>query len=78
MVVGNVTVTPGVTLELSGTVIGGVNLEPSSRAFLRGTVNGDVTNQGGGLEVWGSVKGRIYRNGGTTVVHPNAIVKGES
>lgn len=74
MIVGNVRVTHDATLHLNGMVVGKLEVEPLSRVLLRGTVNGDVMNRGGHLEVWGKVSGHLIRESGVTIVHPNAAV----
>jgi hypothetical protein len=75
MVTGSATVESRVTLELGGTIGKTLRLLPGSTVYLRGTVH-DVVNDGGHLEVWGTIGGLLLENSGHTVVHRDAMVSG--
>ncbi len=57
---GNITVVSGGSLILHGTCLGSLTIESDASANVHGTVVGDVHNQGGQLEVHGSVEGNIF------------------
>jgi cytoskeletal protein CcmA (bactofilin family) len=56
---GNITVVTGGSLILHGTCLGNLVIERDALANIHGTVVGDVENQGGKLEVHGTVDGNI-------------------
>lgn len=43
---GDLTVNPGLTVELAATVIGDLHIEPGATVTLRGRVVGDIDNRG--------------------------------
>lgn len=68
MIVGTVTVAEDAILQLHGMVAGRLILLPRSAVIVRGTVDGDVVNGGGYLEILGVVTGQVVRQAGTTVI----------
>lgn len=76
MITGDVLVRSGAHLDLNGMCCASLRVEPTGSVDLRGTVAGDVTNDGGDLHVYGVVAGKLVEHGGSTVVHPGAIVGG--
>jgi len=75
MIVGNVTVTGAAEFVLRGMVRGTVTVLENSVVYLHGTVNGDVINNGGSLEVYGMIKGRLFRERGETFIDDNAMIQ---
>lgn len=77
MVAGDVTVLDGGHLILRGTCCKNLLIRPGGTVDLYGTVSGDVTNQGGFLEVHGIIRGKLNTiDGGDTYVDVNAQVNG--
>lgn len=74
MIIGATTIASGVRFELDGMVIGSLHLEEQSSVYLRGTVGGDVVNNGGYLLVRGVVDGRVIELGGKTDIDPRAVI----
>ena len=74
IIVGSTTVSENIKLRLHGDIIGDLWLREGSDVLLYGTVNGNIRNEGGHLEVFGIVKGKIKSLGGTTVIDPKAII----
>ena len=75
MIAGDATVQRGVTLELGGMITGNLNVEPGARAIIRGMVNGLIRNQGGYIEIFGTVGGVADLSpDGRIVFHPGASV----
>jgi autotransporter passenger strand-loop-strand repeat protein len=54
-------------------ISGNLTVEAGGQAFVHGTVAGTVINNGGRVEIEGSV-GQVIDNGGTTRVSANAQV----
>lgn len=77
MATRDVTVAANGVLYLHGTVCGNLNVEADGTAFVDGTVVGSVVNDGGHVEIRGSV-GRVVKQSGTTQVDPDAHVNGRS
>ena len=75
MIVGKTTVAEGIQLELNGMIVGNVVVEKNSAVYLCGEVVGNVVNEGGRLEVFGIVKGKVLRKDGDTFVDSKAIVR---
>lgn len=71
---GQVTVKENKTLVLHGMIVGSLYLEDRSDVKVHGTVSKDIINQGGNLEIFGTVNGRIFNNSGTIFIDPNAKV----
>ena len=76
MITGSATVSEGALLELTGTVVGNLNIEPGSTVYLHGMVNRDVFNRGGMLTVFGVIQGRLVREAGETEIHSESIIRG--
>jgi cytoskeletal protein CcmA (bactofilin family) len=76
MFVGMTTVSSGVTLILHGTVTKDLIVEEDSKVMLHGMVIGDVVNNGGHLEVFGMITGKLIRNRGKSIVDPKAVIEG--
>ena len=53
---------------------GSLILLPRSAAFVHGTVDGDIVNRGGYLEIFGTVTGQVMRQAGTTAIDTMAEV----
>jgi cytoskeletal protein CcmA (bactofilin family) len=77
MITGHVVVASGGHLVLRGTCCAGMRIEPGGVVQLDGTVDGDVLNAGGELEVRGAINGRLHAQAGTTVVHTDAVIDGQ-
>jgi hypothetical protein len=72
VIVGTLTVGSGGYANIIG-VVHGLVIEPGGKAILRGVCMGDATNQGGDLEVRGTVKGVLHGRS-TTRVMPQAKI----
>lgn len=75
MIVGKTTVAEGIQLDLHGMIVGNLIVGKSSTVHIFGTIVGDAVNDGGRLEVYGVVNGKIFRNAGDTSVDTRAIVR---
>lgn len=75
MIVGKATVSENTLLELNGMVVGNLVLEKASTVYLYGMVVGDVVNEGGHLEVFGTVNGKVVRKNGKTLIDSKAVVR---
>lgn len=73
MVTGSILVTGGI-LHLHGMCLKNVIVRSGGTAKLHGMVSGDAINEGGSLEVLGTVNGAVRTVNGTTVVSPSAVV----
>jgi len=76
IILGSVIVPAGRLFHVCGAVSGSVHLEARARVFLYGYVGGDVVNNGGCLELYGVVNGRVIRQAGTTRIDRQALVYG--
>jgi cytoskeletal protein CcmA (bactofilin family) len=74
MITGGVSVKRGGRFYLNGMVVGGLTVEEGGHAEVRGMVNGDATNVGGTLEVYGMVRGAVRGPSASTFVDSNAVV----
>jgi hypothetical protein len=54
-------------------ICGDIHLEPGASAAVRGMVLGSVMN-GGDLDVWAMIKGKVEDAGGRSTLHPGAVV----
>ncbi|MDG4755248.1 hypothetical protein O7630_30345 [Micromonospora sp. WMMD718] len=76
MAVKAVTVLEGGDLRLHGMACEGLAVAAGGRAVIYGTVDGDVVNDGGYVEIHGVVNGHLREGAGAkTVIAPGAIVK---
>ena len=75
MIVGKTTVSECTQLELNGMVVGNLVLKKASTVYLYGMVVGDVINEGGRLEVFGTVNGIVVRKNGETLIDTRAIIR---
>ena len=75
MIVGSTTVSRNSILQLHGMIIGDLILEENSTVYLHGMVNGNIINNGGYLEVFGIVNGKIIRESGKTIIDSNAGIR---
>jgi cytoskeletal protein CcmA (bactofilin family) len=67
----------GVKLVLYGMITGDLVVEAKARAIIHGMVNGVVYNDGGRIEIFGSVDAVVDRSAeAVTIVDPAAHVKG--
>lgn len=74
LVTGSVTVPSGICLLLYGGISGDLIVEQTAEATVHGTVGGSLINNGGEVQVFGTV-GRILDGTGRTRVEPNAVIK---
>lgn len=74
MAKGNVTVVNGGILHLHGMCLKNLYVKSGGAAIVYGMVNGDVANDGGVLEVHGTVQGAVNTIQGQTTISPKAIV----
>lgn len=77
MIIGTVTVKPGVHFDILGMVNGKLILEENSNVSISGMVNGDVYNNGN-LQVYGMINGQIYTQKGVTQIAPKTVIKEHS
>lgn len=63
-------------VRLTGVHRGTVTVVAGASLVLAGTVSGDVINDGGDVEVYGSIDGRLVYEGGTTYVDSGAAIDG--
>lgn len=75
MIVGKTIVSGSVSMIINGMINGDLILESGSYAYVHGIVNGDIVNNGGNLEIFGTVNGKVIRKDGQTTVDTNAIVR---
>lgn len=73
MITGNAIVTDGVLLELHGIVGKDLIVKEGGKAVVKGTVEGNVINHGGVVDIYGNVAGNVN---GQANIDVNAIVKG--
>lgn len=78
VVLGNVTVRSGCTLDLDGVCWGNLDVDAGGSASVSGFVKGTVTNSGGRIDVSGVIWGKLRELAGTTDVEPGAIVRRRS
>ena len=76
MVTVAATVEPGCTLRLHGMVTGDLTVKPGGTAYVHGMVNGAVINEGGNVEVHGTVDRVVDTGTTTTFIHPDSRVRG--
>lgn len=73
-VTGNILVTTGGVLHLHGICFKNVIVRHGGTAKLYGKVSGDAINEGGSLEVQGTVNGAVRTVNGITIVSSTAVV----
>ncbi len=78
MIVGNVTVQNGVVFDLHGMLIGDLIAKMKSCIYIRGTLNGDIYNHEGSIDIYGIVNGAIIYDSGNITIDPKAVIKGKS
>jgi hypothetical protein len=77
MVTENIYVHDGGSLRLYGTCIKYLFIEKGGKVYLYGTVNLSVNNNGGYLEVYGIVGGKVYTNeDGNTLIDCKSHISG--
>jgi cytoskeletal protein CcmA (bactofilin family) len=75
-VTGSVTVVEDGFLLLYGTCNQNVILENKSKAYIYGTVVGNALNNGGYLEIYGTINGFVKTsNEGNTKIDPYAVIR---
>jgi hypothetical protein len=74
MCTGHLIVEAGGTLYLHGMCTGPLEVRAGGVAYIYGTCTKSVTNNGGSLEVFGTVNGVLDTVSGVTRVDPKAIV----
>lgn len=72
IIAGNVSVKNGGILYLHGMVTKNLLVQDGGKVFLHGMVSGDITNQGGLLEVYGTILGKLHDISGLTYIDSNA------
>lgn len=75
MIVGDVVVLGSAEFVLRGMMEGNLSIRENTTVYLNGTVNGDVINNGGSLEVYETINGRLFRERGNTFIDGNAVVQ---
>ncbi len=75
MIVGSTTVSRNCVFQLHGMIVGDLVVEDNSIVYLHGMVNGNVINNGGHLEVFGMVNGKVFREKGETIIDSNATIR---
>ena len=75
-VIGSVTVSECILLQLDGNIDGNLILSNDSTVYIYGTVNGDVNNIGGFLEVFGTVNGSVLCESGVCLIDSRGAVTG--
>ncbi len=76
IVLGSITVLPAAHLVLRGICRGSVRIAESGVAQLWGIVEGDVSNEGGEVDVFGIVEGAVQGAPSHTRVSSDSIVRG--
>lgn len=74
MICGNLIVTNGFLAEVRGMVTDHVTVEQGGTLILRGMATEGITNNGGHVEIYGTVNGGVREIAGTTIVAPGAVV----
>ena len=70
-----ITVSGNTFFLLHGTFNGNLVLTPGAQVHVYGTVNGDIINKCGHLEVFVTVQGKVVRENGDTVIGLGAVVR---
>jgi|SRR5690606_669361 len=73
---GNIVVADGGELHLYGMCGRNLTVQEGGKAIIYGMVSGHVVNDGGDLQVLGTVVGSLRSPSGSTEVNPNASVLG--
>ncbi|HXQ25600.1 MAG TPA: hypothetical protein VN822_04255 [Candidatus Acidoferrales bacterium] len=76
MITGSATVVKGAAFELGGMICRDLVVEEGAVVHLHGMVLGNVTNNGGQLEIFGMIRGRLLKRSGTTHVDAKAVIAG--
>jgi len=74
---GSAIVLKGGLLVLNGIVNQDLILESDSKAQVFGSVNGNIYNKGGELEIHGTIMGTIHKEAGIIVIYPESNIKGK-
>ena len=74
---GHVTVIEEAILYLHGKVTKNLFVKNGAKAYIHGTVLGNVTNQGRVIEVYGTIPGKLVNLFGSRYVDTNAIISGK-
>lgn len=61
-------------LEISGVISGTLSVCKDAVVNIKGTINGNIFNNGGKIKVLGTVIGTIITNEGTTTIEAGALV----
>ena len=77
IITGDVIVLSGVNFNIKGMMNGNLEMQSNSIVINSGTVSGDITNNGGNLQIYGIVNGDVIRKGGSTYIDPKAIISGQ-
>jgi len=72
---GRVYVEKGANLIHMGMIIGTVTVERGAEASIFGFVKGDAINNGGNLNVFGTVNGAVRTESGNTKIDKDAFIK---
>lgn len=70
---GDLTVTDGNTAIITGIIGGGIVVMSGGRAVVNGIFSASAVNDGGYLEIAGTVQHGVHTNSGETVIHPGAV-----
>lgn len=77
MATGGAVVRGGVRFVLHGMITGDLVIEPKARAIIHGMVNGAILNDGGRVELFGTVDAVADRSpDAVTVIDPVARIRG--
>lgn len=77
MITAGAVVRSGVRFVLHGIITGDLVIEPKARAIIHGSVNGVVFNDGGRVEIFGTVDAVADRAPeAVTIIDPIARIKG--
>jgi cytoskeletal protein CcmA (bactofilin family) len=77
MIKGNATVVSGGNFVLHGTCCRNLLVKPGSIVHVHGTIIGNVFNDGGQLEIYGTVGGSLYSSSSQTFVAEGSMIGGQ-
>lgn len=74
---GDLTYGDRVNFLLTGFVNGNIEVNSDSFIKISGTLNGNIINRLGNIEIFGTVNGDIEIQDGQCFIHPDAVIKGQ-
>lgn len=77
MITGSLVVDGCYIVNLFGMVCSDVIVSNGAKVSINGTVNNDVINNGGDVEIQGAVDGRVFAQSGKTLINKGARVNGQ-